>query len=344
MKRDARSAFTIVEMLVVMGVIILLLGLLLPALRGARSVGRLTASQNTLRQVATWMELYSGAHADRVLPSQFDYRNEAAQGATITVRTGPGLEAMRWRGTWADILWTENGLAAQMGRNEWIEGGGEKYMQWQTDAPDASVYEDTPHFEHPMRSHASNTWNCDGGGIFTRWSSDGTPALNLDGPPTPFGPGAAEKDLPGFFAANDFFDARSPDDQGEPGASDCNDCDVFRTSAQVKAPSRSMYLVDSFAGETIADEAAPWLNDARTSLTAEGDTVDAADSTFEVDFRYRGGCLMLFLDGGVRTVAPWNDLQSIQGPGTDDPDPPGPLATAGIRITDLHRRRPRTSF
>ena len=75
-----------------------------------------------------------------------------------------------------------------------------------------------------------------------------------------------------------------------------------------------MYLVDSFAGETIADEPPPF------------DTDPALDpSPLQVDFRYNGQCLMLFLDGHVRPEAAWRDLDELQ-------------TGRAIRVQDLDQR------
>ena len=118
--------------------------------------------------------------------------------------------------------------------------------------------------------------------------------------PKPFGDGAQETGYPGYFAANDFFDSTGEDDR-------------WVTNAQIRFPAQSMYLVDSFVGEVIADEPVPF-----------DDTKDP--STLEVDFRYGDMCLMLFLDGHVEAETVWMDLDELSkrrvrvteltGPGT----------------------------
>ena len=74
-----------------------------------------------------------------------------------------------------------------------------------------------------------------------------------------------------------------------------------------------MYLVDSFYGETIAPTAA--------SFTVS----PALNSTQEVDFRYTGLCLMLFLDGHVSPEGEWLDLADLQG-------------DRAIKVQNLHQR------
>ena len=62
-----------------------------------------------------------------------------------------------------------------------------------------------------------------------------------------FGQGAHERSRAGFFAANNFFDAN-------PNHPDSG----WFTTAQIKVPEQSMYLVDSFYGEIIQDEPGPF--------------------------------------------------------------------------------------
>src|SRR3989442_15922974 len=58
----ARSAFTLVELLVVIGIIALLVGILLPSLIAARRQARLIACQSNLRQLATACLLHAHDH------------------------------------------------------------------------------------------------------------------------------------------------------------------------------------------------------------------------------------------------------------------------------------------
>lgn len=63
-----RRAFTLIEVLVVLGVVALLSGLLLPALAGARGSARATQCLSNLRQLAIAWTSYAGAYADRAMP------------------------------------------------------------------------------------------------------------------------------------------------------------------------------------------------------------------------------------------------------------------------------------
>ncbi|MHC5003468.1 MAG: type II secretion system protein [Planctomycetota bacterium] len=66
--RPRRSAFTIVEMLVVVGIIALLMGLLLPALSGARKRARKTEELNHLRTIGHAWTMYANFNNDAALP------------------------------------------------------------------------------------------------------------------------------------------------------------------------------------------------------------------------------------------------------------------------------------
>jgi prepilin-type N-terminal cleavage/methylation domain-containing protein len=62
MQRRRRTGFSLVELLVVLGIIVLLAGLLLPAVGRAREMGRRTACLSNVRQLtAAWL-MYAGEH------------------------------------------------------------------------------------------------------------------------------------------------------------------------------------------------------------------------------------------------------------------------------------------
>jgi hypothetical protein len=132
-----------------------------------------------------------------------------------------------------------------------------------------------------LRAAAPNSRDFDGG----------------DGVPKPFGCGAQESGLQGYFAANNYFNT-------DPLPFPCGG-GPFNTgwygNGQIRKPERSMYLVDSLAGETIEPIDAPYNTD-----------VAAVPPTLEVDFRYSGACLMMFLDGHSAPQTAWANLTNLE--------------------------------
>ncbi len=280
-----RGGMTLTELLVVMGGIAVLMALLFPALAGFRRSAFMANSMSNLRQVAVWMRVYSGDNREFIVPSQFNYNYSGAQyrgkvRAPIDPDGNPvsPQQGERHKGTWADILWTINEIGVLPGL---VEKAGHNY---QFDSPDDTVYREMGTYGgNVLRSVASNSRDFD---------------LPGDGVAKPYGDGAHEAGRPGFFAANNFFNADPDSGPFAPGSQQ-----GFWTTGQIKAPDRSMYLVDSFAGEVIEARAEPY----QRVVVAPG-----GPETLEVDFRYSGVCLMLFLDGHVGPEGMWKDLQELQ--------------------------------
>src|SRR5258708_595449 len=85
-----RKGFTLVELLIVIGIIALLIGILLPALNSARAQSQLIQCESNIRQIVTAEMLFAQDHrgciptcsdnqwtifADTVPTSKFSYRN-----------------------------------------------------------------------------------------------------------------------------------------------------------------------------------------------------------------------------------------------------------------------------
>ena len=270
--RPAMRGFALTELIVVVGVIAVLMGILVVALAGVRRTSLMTESMSNMRQVSNWMNLYSGDNREFIVPSEFDYAAAAAAGGTIRVRSDSALGPLQYQGTWTDILWTVNEVGS------FNEPG--LPQDYKFDSPDELVYDEvTDYTGNPFRSAERNQ-----------------KALAVgDGDPTPFGTGAQATGDPGYFAANQFFDST---------------VNGFFTTGQIKAPGKSLYLIDSCAGETIEDEPVPW------------DRQNAA--TFEPDLRYNDNCLTLFLDGRIDPLSPWKDLDELE-------------QSKGIRVRDLDK-------
>ena len=342
LRKPKAKGFTIIELLVVISIIALLAAIINVTVNGARGAANTAKSKIKLKQISEWMQLWSGNNDDRVLPSQFDFTDEAAAGSAIAVRNNPGLnfypgddddnphdflDRGQYVGTWADILWTENNLAQAFGAMRLLDFDQTKIDVaygseitpiglWETDSPDIyptepiifEVYED---FEHPFRSTFENT----------------------RGP---------AKGLPGFFAANDFFDARSNIDR-DPFGEATSQVDWYYTNSMINAPSRSVYLVDSVAGETISTvdaggnyDPSAWASDAVFDTSNDVQILNIQDDgDGEVDFRYGGSTMLLMLDGSVKSEKPWTELSP------PDPPPTGvdqSLFGRGIRVDNLDRR------
>lgn len=289
--RPQTRGFTLPELLVVSGVIALLVGIIVAALSGAKQTANMAKAKTRLKDIATWMRDYSAENREYIVPSQFDYTASAANYA-VKVRSDADLGAgQRYVGTWTDILWTQNGLGKNV-INTIQAGNPDRY---QFDSPDAELYRADEADWSPFRSSESNTHDFGGG----------------NGVATPFGTGAQEGGYAGYFAANNFFNT-------DPNATwAATQPPQWYVTGQIKAPDKSMYIVDSVAGETINPDNAPngpWDNPSYT-FSADGGPATAATAApnFEVDFRYNGMCLMLMLDGHSTAEAPWRDLDQLEG-------------------------------
>ncbi|MHC4946793.1 MAG: prepilin-type N-terminal cleavage/methylation domain-containing protein [Planctomycetota bacterium] len=292
-----RRAFSLTELLVVIGVVALLMGLLLMALLGAKKGSGMAASMGNMRQIGAMLGMYAQDERDVVLASQFNHHLDSFVGHP---RCNPALGEWHARGTWADVLWTQY----QMG--VFPTARAQLSNDYHNDSPDKALYDLVGRLDsNVLRSELPNSKDV----RFTVDDSGGVVAG--DGILLPFGDGAAESGLPGYFAANNFFNDDSLTDTYNGSF----------TYAQLKALDRSVYLVDSFAGETIEDDPGPW--DAAPALDGDGDG-QADEATLQVDFRYNDSCLLLFLDGHVDPAPAWEDLDELEA--------------RGVRVRELTRR------
>lgn len=295
-RRRTTRGFTIVEMLTVFFVILVIAGLLLPALQGAFATSREAKSIARLRQIAVWSSNYTTDNKDRVLPSRFDYTGpDYATAFRGTVRSQVATLGVPFQGTWTDILWTENDLASfpiEGPGGSIVDEGGVRAEQYLYDSPDANFY---------ARMAVLVEWNPDRDDVLRSAVRNSRNAAVPEGQAgaTPFGLGATEAGQPGYFAANDFFNASVPDP-------DIRTKFGFWSLAQIRQPDISLYAIDSAYGEVIAptDEAFGLV---------DGEPTD----TTEVDLRYGRSALTLRLDGSVRSIAGWGGLDQLErGAGT----------------------------
>lgn len=310
-KRHNNRAFTIVEILVVVSIIAMLAGLLIVALGGSQDAAKAAKANVKLKEIGMWMQLWSGENNNRVLPSQFDFQTEAEAGSSMFYRVDEHAEddnefdefdRGRYQGTWSDILWTDNSMHVTHGLTDTEEG--EPHLLWETDSPDNDIFEVHDAFDHPFRSTFANT----------RGNAQG---------------------LPGFYAANDFFDARSEVDTGidRNGDGTMSSSDWYYTYAMMNAPSRSIYLVDSVAGETISAEPEPWVAIVDTGgAPISNDDVPTGD----IDFRNGDESLLLMLDGSIVRLSPWTE----RGPDTSGSTTDLSLLGRGYRVHQLTKRKP----
>src|SRR5688572_1310158 len=312
----ATVAFTMPELLVVIGVIALLIIVLLPALAGALRTGDMATSMNRMRQIATFMQLYSSENREYIVPSQFDYADAAAT-FPVKVRSHDELGTLRYKGTWTDILWTYHDL----GKSQVLVGAAFDDGEYRYDSPGKAVYDEVPDYdESPFRSAAPNSRN------FPAGFYPGTP---LAEGALPFGPGAQELGMPGFFAANNFFNAAPDAPIYNPWDPPASAQGRWYTTGQIKVPDRSMYLVDSLAGETID----PVVDGATADPYNNSDELEP--KKIEVDFRYNGACLMLYLDGHMDPESAWRNLLDLEG----CVNAAGDIQKGrGVRIRDLTNR------
>src|SRR5689334_6152002 len=94
---SARRAFTIVELMVVIGIITLLIGILLPVLSKVRQHGYTVRCANSLRQFGTAWQSYAAANSSLSVPG----RLPRYAGAVSTYDLGEGSE---YRPRWYELL------------------------------------------------------------------------------------------------------------------------------------------------------------------------------------------------------------------------------------------------
>jgi prepilin-type processing-associated H-X9-DG protein len=239
-----------------------------------RGQAKLATSQSNMRQMFMYLTNYSNENRGYIVPSRFDYSGvfgkslvRSASPAGSIPNVGP-LSV----GSWADILWTTQNIGPVALEYDPAESPPSPDWNYRFDSPDYWAYRGADAIDKDIFRSTQPLMKPFGEAVD-------------DQLPTPFGLGAGLRELgqPGYFAANDFFDATAGN---------------WYTTDMIRRPSNSMYLVDSRAGETIAPTAQAWLPDSPLG---------------EVEFRYIGDvAIMLFLDGHVTPESKWQDLAELQ--------------------------------
>jgi prepilin-type processing-associated H-X9-DG protein/prepilin-type N-terminal cleavage/methylation domain-containing protein len=94
-KPSLRRAFTLVELLVVVGVIAILFALLMPAMNRARELARVAQCNSNLRQIHTGVLLYATDYNGWIMPPTYQINTSLPPGQKLTLGGSPA---------WADVL------------------------------------------------------------------------------------------------------------------------------------------------------------------------------------------------------------------------------------------------
>lgn len=326
----AQRAFTIVEILVVVGIIALLIGLLIPTLNAVRGNALRAGSMANMKQTFLLMQSYAQANRDTIVPSAFD--NSAA---TVSVKAKPRSETnpptgQQYKGTWADILWTDAGfgpIAIEAIDSDDTGAPVVSEYQYRFDNPDDMLYDKLDGYEKsPFRSkaQAKNMYT-----TYEEFIPARPMSLDDDIATNKLGSNALSKGVPGQFAANNFFDSRTASRINTNHRYDAPKGPYF-TFGEMVRPEISAYLIDSSAGETIdpvdsTDGGVLTIRPLNCELTDGGIDSDSGESTQvslgQIDFRYPGEtCLLLLLDGHVQAETKWESIFELEGGANDRND------------------------
>ncbi len=107
--RSPRTGFTLIEILVVVGIIALMIAILLPALARVRENARSSLCANNLRQIATGWVLYAQQHKDSIVAGRFPSISGSTHPKANLYWVGNGY---KYRARWFAVLGAQVGLYA----------------------------------------------------------------------------------------------------------------------------------------------------------------------------------------------------------------------------------------
>ena len=113
--RKRSQGFTLVELLVVIGIIAVLVAILLPALRGARDSGQRVACLSNLRQLGSAFIAYAGEHKGSFPYHEFWYNQSGKRGNTTALGLG-AFDLVERTGLRSEAgIWAERPLNSYLG-------------------------------------------------------------------------------------------------------------------------------------------------------------------------------------------------------------------------------------